>query len=274
MPFSYHRAASAIQKKREGSSSSWVNLKVDTPNTTLAMPSTRDGVDSINTVNTFSSEGQSRGGAATNSCGRNSILSNDVDQWLLNGEPPLRVIDNIRDDYEISEDSSIEVLGRGGFGEVFIARDRKTGKDVAVKRLMSSRGSSANSSEYGLLEAYKEASMLKRVKGHPHVVEILDHVQVDGNVYIVMEHCSGGDLMKYVLQCEHFSEKVASYLFRQIVLAISHCHKHSVVHRDLKVRYLPIISSSHAIVEKIKVFILSECSLTIFFFQGEKAKLS
>lgn len=54
------------------------------------------------------------------------------------------------------------------------------------------------------------------------------------NVYLVMEWCKGGDLMKYVYKCKHFSEKVASCLFQQMLLAIQHCHENGVVHRDLK----------------------------------------
>lgn len=55
-----------------------------------------------------------------------------------------------------------------------------------------------------------------------------------GTAWLVVEWCKGGDLMKYVLQCKHFSEKVAAFLFRQMLMGVQHCHKKGVVHRDLK----------------------------------------
>lgn len=79
-----------------------------------------------------------------------------------------------------------------------------------------------------------EVDILKRLSGHEHMVTLHDHVEDKANVYLVMEWCKGGDLMKYVYKCKHFSEKVASCLFQQMLLAVQHCHENGVVHRDLK----------------------------------------
>ena len=112
-----------------------------------------------------------------------------------------------------------------------------------------------------------EVDIMKRLSGHRHVVRavlqvmvlqvmvwramrcvgvrvvlilgtcqvtLVDHLEDKANVYLVMEWCKGGDLMKYVYKCKHFSEKVASCLFQQMLLAVKHCHESGVVHRDLK----------------------------------------
>lgn len=81
---------------------------------------------------------------------------------------------------------------------------------------------------------HKEAAFFKAVRGSEHVVEIQDHCDDGTYVYIVLEYCPGGDLMRYVSKCRHFSERVASYLFRQMLLAVMHCHARGVAHRDLK----------------------------------------
>jgi serine/threonine protein kinase len=88
-----------------------------------------------------------------------------------------------------------------------------------------------------------EAAIMKRVRGHEHVVAILDHLFDGETVYIAMEYCGGGDLMKFVQSCRHFSERVAAYLFRQILLGVGHCHARGVVHRDLKPDNLIFASS-------------------------------
>jgi Protein kinase domain len=49
--------------------------------------------------------------------------------------------------------------------------------------------------------------------------------------YIVMELCVGGELMDRIVDHQHFTEKVASSYFRQMLLGVQHCHTHMVVHR-------------------------------------------
>jgi len=82
--------------------------------------------------------------------------------------------------------------------------------------------------------AHLEGDIMNRVRGHRNVVNLEDIVEDETCVHLVMEYCRGGDLMKYVVRCSHFSEKVASYLFRQMLVGVAHCHARGVVHRDLK----------------------------------------
>jgi calcium-dependent protein kinase len=82
--------------------------------------------------------------------------------------------------------------------------------------------------------AYSEAECLHRARGHEHVVELVDLLEDSTCVYLVMEYCSGGDLMKYVRRSRQFTEKVASLLFGQMLRGVAHCHSRGVVHRDLK----------------------------------------
>ena len=81
---------------------------------------------------------------------------------------------------------------------------------------------------------HSEARILHRVRNCEYVVRLMDYCVDNSHVYIGMEHCGGGDLMKFVLQCRNFSERVAAYLFKQMLLGVSYCHSVGVVHRDLK----------------------------------------
>lgn len=101
-----------------------------------------------------------------------------------------------------------------------------------LRRRRRQGGVVANSKASGL----READIMNRVRGHENVVNMVDLLEDERNVFIVMDYCSGGDLMKYVIRCSHFSEKVASYLFKQMLLGVAHCHSRGVVHRVRKSR--------------------------------------
>lgn len=133
--------------------------------------------------------------------------------------------DNIETMYELDE----KILGKGSFGEVVCGHDKSKGETFAVKLLSKVRFGDGDKDA-----SHLEAKIMTRLKGHPHVVNIEHYLEDKANMYFVMEWCKGGDLMKYVYKCKHFSEKVASALFQQMLLGVQHCHNNGVVHRDLK----------------------------------------
>lgn len=138
------------------------------------------------------------------------------------------VVESIKELYTLDESNS---LGKGSFGEVLCGHPVGDPETMyAVKLLSKARFTSEKEKKAVRLEV----DILKRLSGHEHMVTLHDHVEDKANVYLVMEWCKGGDLMKYVYKCKHFSEKVASCLFQQMLLAIQHCHENGVVHRDLK----------------------------------------
>lgn len=52
--------------------------------------------------------------------------------------------------------------------------------------------------------------------------------------YLVMEHIQGGELFEHVVECGSLSEHDAARVVRQVASALSYCHEHGVVHRDIK----------------------------------------
>ena len=155
-------------------------------------------------------------------------------------EPKLRLIRTLHDDYSV--DMSKQSLGEGSFGEVLLGVQLATGKRVAIKRV---KPSVHNADGVGLAgsklrlqnkaRVHEEAHIMKLLKGHDRVIQLLDHCEDEaGWVYIIMNLAEGGDLMKYVLQSKRFTERVAAYLFKQMVEAVRFCHSVGVVHRDLK----------------------------------------
>ncbi len=70
---------------------------------------------------------------------------------------------------------------------------------------------------------------------HPHIVKLYEVIETKHTLFLVMEYIQGGELYDYLVAHGKFKEKDARVKFRQILSAMSYCHKKRVIHRDLKV---------------------------------------
>ncbi len=122
----------------------------------------------------------------------------------------------------------IRLLGAGGMGEVFLARDERLDRKVAIKRMRSSGDVSAGHRE----RFRREARIVARLK-HPAIVQIHDVVR-DGEVdCIVMEYVEGEDLRRRMDAAPLSLHEVLA-IGRQIALAMADAHDQGIIHRDLK----------------------------------------
>ncbi|KAF7251380.1 hypothetical protein EG68_08838 [Paragonimus skrjabini miyazakii] len=80
----------------------------------------------------------------------------------------------------------------------------------------------------------REVSILRRVYGHPNVIELHDVFEGDAYIFLVFEVCQGGELFDYLTHNVTLSEKRTRSLMRQLFDAIAFIHSKSIVHRDLK----------------------------------------
>ncbi len=121
-----------------------------------------------------------------------------------------------------------ELLGRGGFGEVWRCFDPELHRQVAVKVLLRERFASDQEVARFLSEARKLAQLR-----HPGIVAIHDVGCQGGYVFLVSEYVPGGTLHDR-LQKGPLSPAEAAELLAKVAEAVHYAHKRGLVHRDLK----------------------------------------
>jgi tetratricopeptide (TPR) repeat protein len=118
-------------------------------------------------------------------------------------------------------------LGRGGMGEVFKARDIRLGRLVAVKMIVASRASS-----HDLLRFRAEAHALAKLQ-HPHIVQIFEVNEHEGQPFIVLELLEGGTLAEK-LRRQPQPTAVTAGMIETLARTMHAAHLQGIVHRDLK----------------------------------------
>lgn len=123
-----------------------------------------------------------------------------------------------------------ELLGRGGMGEVYRARDTRLERFVALKFLSADHVKSPDAKERFIREA-KSASALE----HPNICTIHDFGETeDGELYMVMAFYEGRTLEERLGDGEAFPPERTERILRQLAHALTRAHQAGIIHRDLK----------------------------------------
>jgi eukaryotic-like serine/threonine-protein kinase len=122
----------------------------------------------------------------------------------------------------------LQLLGQGGMGAVYKARDRELDRFLALKVI---RPELAVNPE--ILHRFKQELILARQVTHTNVIRIFDLGEADGIKFITMELIDGQDL-KNVLTHGKLSTEESVRVMEQVCLALEAAHRVGVVHRDLK----------------------------------------
>lgn len=142
----------------------------------------------------------------------------------------------------------VKLVGVGTYGEVYHTVDRRNGESYAAKVLYRKstipaiRGNHHKSSlEGNFVDAQllcREVALYSRISPHSNIIRLERMLHTREQLFMVLEHCSGGDLYENISSNPYFSmpnnEALLRRLFLQLVSAIEHCHKHHVYHRDIK----------------------------------------
>ncbi|HEY5638420.1 MAG TPA: protein kinase, partial [Dehalococcoidia bacterium] len=122
-------------------------------------------------------------------------------------------------------------LGEGGRKRVYLARDSKLDRDVAIAVIKTE-----GLDEGGLERVRREAQAMGRLGDHPHIVTVHDIGDEAGQPYIVSQHMAGGDLETRLQQAENRRLPLddALRMANEVRQALEHAHGRGIIHRDLK----------------------------------------
>ncbi len=123
----------------------------------------------------------------------------------------------------------LQLLGQGGMGAVYKARDIELERTVALKVIRSDLASHPE-----ILRRFKQELILAREVTHRNVIRIFDLGQASGVRYITMDYVEGQDLRALLNEKGKFAPEEAVPVFLQIAAALEAAHQAGVVHRDLK----------------------------------------
>eukprot|EP01025_Chloroclados_australasicus_P029221 TRINITY_DN2912_c0_g1_i1.p1 TRINITY_DN2912_c0_g1~~TRINITY_DN2912_c0_g1_i1.p1 ORF type:complete len:342 (-),score=50.35 TRINITY_DN2912_c0_g1_i1:396-1421(-) len=144
-----------------------------------------------------------------------------------------------------------ETVGVGGFAVVKQGRDKSTNEQVAIKVVDKSRYAE------GDISLQREIQVLMKVN-HPNCIKLHGVYITNRKVYIVTELVLGGELLDRVTEKGNFSELHSAVLISQILEGVKYLHSHGIVHRDLKLENLIMVTESDDSPVKIADFGLSK----------------
>lgn len=129
------------------------------------------------------------------------------------------------------------VLGRGGMGVVYRARQLALDRVVALKMVLV--GQADNASILARFE--QEAQTVARLI-HPHIITAFDFGRHAGRLYFAMEYVEGEDAERYLKRLHPLEERQVWLLIRQAASGLAHAAESGIVHRDIKPANLLLVS--------------------------------
>ena len=137
-------------------------------------------------------------------------------------------------------------LGRGAMGVVYLARDPKINRQLAIKAI-------ALAAEFGEMELagarerfFREAEMAGRLN-HPNIVVIYDAGEDQGLAFIVMEYLRGGHLSDYTSSARLLPTATVLDVVARVADALNFAHRQNVIHRDIKPANIMFDADSNAL---------------------------
>src|SRR5438128_10409245 len=124
-------------------------------------------------------------------------------------------------------------LGRGGMATVYLARDRKHDRDVALKLLRPELAAVLGAERF--LQEIRISAQLD----HPHILTLIDSGESDGFLWYVLPYVRGESLREKLAREQQLSIEEAVRIATQVASALDYAHHHGVIHRDIKPENIP-----------------------------------
>ena len=147
------------------------------------------------------------------------------------------------DDYINYKYNVTKSLGEGGFGKVFLAENKKTNSQVAIKYLDFNQ-----MGEYGRDKIVQEGQILFKLN-HENIIKFEDFTYNNSRAILIMEFAKGGDLNKKIEEQEKigrpFEEEIILTWFLELCIVIKYIHQCHIIHRDLKPQNIFLTEDNH-----------------------------
>lgn len=138
-------------------------------------------------------------------------------------DPSVELADALRDHYTIERE-----LGRGGMAAVYLARDVKHGRPVALKVLHPELAASVSCERFR-----REVVFAARLQ-HPHILTVLDSGETAGRLWFTMSYVEGESLRDRLLREKQLPIADALLITHHVASALDFAHGHGIIHRDIK----------------------------------------
>jgi serine/threonine protein kinase len=146
-------------------------------------------------------------------------------------------------DLQVGKYDVQKLLGKGATGTVYLAKDKFSGKEVALKTI---EPEVFRDPEFGTVyrsQFLNEASLAGKLR-HPHIVAILDAVMEEDSGHIAMEIVSGGDLAQYVKPDKLLPIEDVLQIGFKCCGALEYAFAQGIVHRDIKPANIMIVQGT------------------------------
>jgi len=120
------------------------------------------------------------------------------------------------------------VLGEGGYGKVFVARDLQFDQRlVAVKKLTKTKDVKKD-------QAYHDEVSIMLELDHPNICRLFETFEQGLHMFFIMEYLEGGELFGRIVSQGFISERSTAETIEQVASALTYAHGRSIAHRDIK----------------------------------------
>jgi serine/threonine protein kinase len=120
-------------------------------------------------------------------------------------------------------------LGHGMFGNVYMAREKRSKWIVAIKIIKKSQILKGNVE----VQVRREIEIQANLR-HPNILRFYGYFQDSKRIYLILEYAAGGEVYSRMQKSGPLDEKTAARYIADLASALQHCHEKHVIHRDIK----------------------------------------
>ncbi|CAG9319145.1 unnamed protein product [Blepharisma stoltei] len=167
--------------------------------------------------------------------------SEELDKWL-DCLSKICIKNDIEDDYEF-----VKEIGKGGFADVRLAKEIESDEMFAIKGICK-----AKVMEFGKnFDPIVDEIQIMRSLNHPNIVKLHRVYESETHVYLVLDYLEGGNLLRRLKSKGFYSEELARKITLKLLEVLEYLHSKNIVHRDIKLENILLVSKSSDIEIKI-----------------------